>query len=97
MRPSNVIRYYRHFRKGPKPAAIPVLEARYPCITHPFATKLAQVLPPKQAPSDLHALATPPAFVLSQDQTLQVYIVAPGKNRSPHPVSFDKSNGLIYL
>ncbi len=28
------------------------------------------------SPFDLHALATPPAFVLSQDQTLQFYSLA---------------------
>jgi hypothetical protein len=36
-------------------------------VTHPFATE--PELPP--APFDLHVLGTPPAFVLSQDQTLQ--------------------------
>src|SRR5690606_6406711 len=34
-------------------------------VTHPFATGL------HRAPSDLHVLSAPPAFVLSQDQTLQ--------------------------
>ena len=38
MRPRGVIRYYRRFRKGPKPAAIPESGVRYPCIPHPFAT-----------------------------------------------------------
>ena len=32
------------------------------CITNPFAVGLN--------PLDLHALSTPPAFILSQDQTL---------------------------
>ena len=44
----------------------------YPRVTHPFATLL---FPVEQAPVekeayDLHVLGTPPAFVLSQDQTL---------------------------
>ena len=33
-------------------------------ITHPFAAGLN--------PLDLHVLGTPPAFILSQDQTLQI-------------------------
>ena len=40
------------------------------CITHPFATSLAkQAWPPS---FDLHVLGTPPAFILSQDQTLHL-------------------------
>jgi len=35
---------------------------RFPSITHPFAALLRV--------HDLHALSTPPAFTLSQDQTL---------------------------
>ena len=37
-------------------------------ITHPFATLLQAY--------DLHVLGTPPAFVLSQDQTLKIEISA---------------------
>jgi hypothetical protein len=39
-----------------------VLRTRLPLIVFCIATK--------QNPLDLHALATPPAFILSQDQTL---------------------------
>ena len=39
------------------------LEGTFLCVTNPFA------VPPKAA-RDLHALSTPPAFILSQDQTL---------------------------
>ncbi len=70
MRFRGVIGYYRHFRKGPKSAAIPESRVRYPCIPHPFATNVPSSYP-SGSPFDLHALATPPAFVLSQDQTLQ--------------------------
>ena len=38
------------------------LEGTFLCITNPFAVGLN--------PRDLHALSTPPAFILSQDQTL---------------------------
>ena len=43
--------------------------AGYPRVTHPFAAPY-----PGQAPGrslDLHVLSAPPAFVLSQDQTLR--------------------------
>ena len=52
----------------PFPEAIPLSEAGYSRVTHPSATNLK-----KQAilsPFDLHVLGVPPAFVLSQDQTL---------------------------
>src|SRR4051812_6435065 len=35
-------------------------------VTHPFAARV----PRRAFPLDLHVLSTPPAFVLSQDQTL---------------------------
>ena len=52
------------------PAVGPAIPHRWTCcsrVTHPSATDLE--LPP--GPFDLHVLGTPPAFVLSQDQTLQ--------------------------
>ncbi len=50
------------------PSAIPKSRARSSRVTHPFATRVHQ----KGAlPFDLHVLSTPPAFVLSQDQTLR--------------------------
>ena len=57
--------YYRQF-----PAAIPHLEARsIVLLTRPPLTLAGAY--------DLHALATPPAFNLSQDQTLQLKSVDP--------------------
>ncbi len=55
--------YYRQF-----PAAIPHLGVR---------SMLLLTLPPLAlaGPSDLHALAIPPAFNLSQDQTLQLNFI----------------------
>src|SRR3954466_14911208 len=41
--------------------------AGHPRVTHPFAARV----PRRALPLDLHVLSTPPAFVLSQDQTLQ--------------------------
>jgi len=43
-----------------------LLDGRFPRVTHPFAT-LLQVY-------DLHVLGTPPAFILSQDQTLNIIV-----------------------
>ena len=43
----------------------PSLRGRYPCVTHPSATPSG--LRPRAF--DLHVLGTPPAFILSQDQT----------------------------
>ncbi len=57
----------------------PHLKDRFPCLTHPFAT-----LPGDCSPftSDLHVLSTPPAFVLSQDQTLQFHFLPDSGPRS---------------
>ena len=61
--------YYRQF-----PAAIPHLEVRsIVLLTRPPLTLAGAY--------DLHALATPPAFNLSQDQTLQLKSVDPGALR----------------
>ena len=57
------MRYYHTFRH-----AIPHFRVRYPRVTHPFAARLtAEAV----ASLDLHVLGAPPAFILSQDQTLQ--------------------------
>ena len=42
-----------------------------PRVTHPFAALPPEGLPLQRFPLDLHVLSTPPAFVLSQDQTLR--------------------------
>ena len=60
------------------PAVIPVSGVRYPCVTLPFATN--RQMQAKDGPYDLHVLAMPPAFVLSQDQTLHFFLL-PGPKR----------------
>ena len=55
------MRSYRPFL-----SAIPHRRVGYPRVTHPSATRVA---PERTPSSDLHVLRTPPAFVLSQDQT----------------------------
>ena len=46
-----------------------MLGAGCPRVTHPFAARAPS--PKGRASLDLHVLSTPPAFVLSQDQTLR--------------------------
>ena len=46
-----------------------MLGAGCPRVTHPFAARAP--FPKERASLDLHVLSTPPAFVLSQDQTLR--------------------------
>ena len=54
------MRFCHSFRNG-----IPLFRAGHPRVTHPFATSVLL------HPFDLHVLGTPPAFILSQDQTLR--------------------------
>ena len=46
---------------------MPEIEVNYQCVTHPSARAVLL------QPFDLHALDMPPAFILSQDQTLSMY------------------------
>ena len=56
---------------------IPKSRAGCSRVTHPFATNpRSEVL----SPFDLHVLSTPPAFVLSQDQTLRRNLSDPTRN-----------------
>ena len=48
---------------------------RFRCIPHPSATRRQVLLP--ALPFDLHVLGMPPAFNLSQDQTLQLKLLHP--------------------
>ena len=70
------MRYY----PGVSPA-IPHTRAGWSRVTHPFAGY------PLRDPRDLHVLSTPPAFVLSQDQTLQENLKAPRTRSSRNAVS----------
>ena len=67
MPPCELMRFYHKFLY-----AIPRYKADYPRVTHPSATRIFRSnrsLP--SIPSfDLHVLSVPPAFILSQDQTL---------------------------
>ena len=71
MRHRRVMRFYQPF-----PAAIPLHRVGYPRVTHPSATNLNQKQASDLSPFDLHVLSTPPAFILSQDQTLMLKFVS---------------------
>ena len=58
------MRYKRPFRD-----VIPRSKAGHPRVTHPFATLLMDC---STFAFDLHVLGTPPALILSQDQTLML-------------------------
>src|SRR3954462_3047337 len=66
------MRYY----PGVSPA-IPHTRAGWSRVTHPFAGY------PLRDPRDLHVLSTPPAFVLSQDQTLQEILMISSTRTRP--------------
>ena len=53
---------------------MPKIEVDYQCVTLPFAMLLKTTF-------NLHALNMPPAFTLSQDQTLNKNIVFMTKNK----------------
>src|SRR3954462_13460840 len=78
MPPDERMRYYPAV--GP---AIPRGKAGRSRVTHPFAGC------PLLSPRDLHVLSTPPAFVLSQDQTLQENSIAP-RTRSLETPGLDR-------
>ena len=64
----------------------PVLPGRFPRVTHPCAT------PWRTRAFDLHVLGMPPAFVLSQDQTL-MFIPSPGS----HPGKVTRKSGPSHI
>ena len=69
-----------HMRNYPAfPRATPHLGTDCPRVPHPSATGTTEA-----APFDLHALGTPPALILSQDQTLHhICCLRPPPDRNP--------------
>ena len=73
------------------PSVIPLSGTDCSRVTHPSAARIDSVQAPPQSPLDLHVLSTPPAFVLSQDQTLMFnpYLISClPLSSSPKPSSF---------
>ena len=62
------------------PSVIPLSGTDCSRVTHPSAARMFNVQALQTSPLDLHVLSTPPAFVLSQDQTL---MFNPSQARSP--------------
>jgi hypothetical protein len=54
-------------------------------VTHVLLTRSPLVYPEGALPLDLHVLSTPPAFVLSQDQTLQQKTLEQNSPSKKHP------------
>ena len=65
-----IMRYYHPF-----PDVIPHTRAGCSRVTHPSATDQTR----RSSPFDLNVLCTPPAFILSQDQTLKQIVYHPLK------------------
>src|SRR4028118_123008 len=65
--------------------ALPHSRAGRSRVPHPFAGD-------PRGPPDLHVLSTPPAFVLSQDQTLQECLSA--RSNAVHPLTRSPASGI---
>ncbi len=63
-------------------------------VAHVLRTR-SPVAWPKPGPRDLHVLSTPPAFVLSQDQTLQRESLLAHLEQLPHAVAYDSVSGSL--
>jgi hypothetical protein len=76
------------------PGVIPHSRVDYLCITHPSATLLT---PCGAFAFDLHVLGTPPAFTLSQDQTLQLVFKGPKPLKPLLSLMLKKKGRLCYV
>ena len=75
--------------------------AGYPRVTHPSAALL------RRESLDLHVLGTPPAFILSQDQTLKIkfrilyrqrFLLIPCSNKMLYPLRcYLKISGMVCM
>ena len=69
----------------------PPLQGRLPTRYSPVRHSVTNIFPPKSsvvsASFDLHVLSTPPAFILSQDQTLKLKCLILPKFRLANPFS----------
>ena len=88
MSPRCIMRYEQLF-----PAVIPHSKAGCSRVTHPSATKKPNPLSENSvigSPFDLHVLGTPPAFILSQDQTLNKMVFKEPKSLKSYYRNFSK-------
>ena len=74
-------------------AVLPLLSERYSPQKGRFPTRYSPVCHAPCGTSDLHVLGTPPAFILSQDQTLKFH----SELLIPNPKTWKKCSGRIFL
>ena len=79
------MRYYPSF-----PMVIPLCKAGYLRVTHPFATTY------RSKSFHLHVLGMPPAFILSQDQTLLIFIT-PSSRRNSICLILAQIDVIVYI
>ena len=68
-----VPRFHRQHPSSRSHAVLPLLSERYSPQKGRFPTRYSPVCHAPCGTSDLHVLGTPPAFILSQDQTLKFH------------------------
>ena len=69
-----VPRFHHEHPSSRSHAVLPLLSERYSPLKGRFPTRYSPVCHAPCGTSDLHVLGTPPAFILSQDQTLKFNI-----------------------
>src|SRR5664279_668927 len=68
-----VPRFHHKHPSSRSHAVLPLLSERYSPLKGRFPTRYSPVCHAPCGTSDLHVLGTPPAFILSQDQTLKFH------------------------
>ena len=77
-------------------SSFPLLSPTHRQVIHALLTRPPLTKKPKSlCPFDLNVLSTPPAFILSQDQTLDKFVSQRPSGRSDHSPSYDLA--LCYL
>ena len=79
------MRYYPSF-----PMVIPLYQVGYLRVTHPFATNH------RNDSFHLHVLGMPPAFILSQDQTLLI-LITPSSRRNFFCLILAQIDVIVYI
>ncbi len=102
MRTIGVIRYYRHFRKGVAPAAIPVSGVRCPCIPHPFAAIQSSSYPLERIArlaclSHAASVRSEPGSNSSLFYSLRHPTCRDGSKPAPHTERFEQNVGSHFL
>ena len=87
-----VPRFHRQHPSSRSHAVLPLLSERYSPQRGRFPTRYSPVCHAPCGTSDLHVLGTPPAFILSQDQTLKFHSeLLPSRLASLGPMFWSKN------